>query len=348
MGVDRSVLIFGAGAVGGYLAGKLTNAPSVQLTVLGRPPFVSAVSSSGLVVREAPAETVTHPHVVSVLDEHATFDLVILTVRAYDVAGAVSDVLEVAGSSGLVLAMQNGLGTDDELAESLGSHRVLAGTLTMRIGMDQPGTVTRFSRSGGVALATLDNSSVPNWVMELCAATGQPVVEVGNYKSLRWSKLLLNLLGSATSAVLDMDVADIVADPVLFRIEQLAFREAGHVMEAQGIKTTALPGYPVPLARAVMRLPRPLAQCLIAPRMARARGGSSPGMRADIKRGKSEIEQYNGAVARGAEAAGLRAPVNAALASLVRELTHDDKLRAAFRGNRSELICYLRARGVRL
>src|SRR5947209_7320584 len=142
------------------------------------------------------------------------------------------------------------------------------------------------------------------------------------------------MLGASVTAILDIDVQDLVTDPQLFRLEQLAFREAGRVMDAQGIKTVALPGYPVPLGRVVMRLPRPLAQRLIGPRMSRARGGHSPGMRGDLKRGKTEIDSYNGAIARAAYVLGLRAPVNAALTSLTHELAQDPGRRQAFRGNK--------------
>jgi 2-dehydropantoate 2-reductase len=214
--------------------------------------------------------------------------------------------------------------------------------------MDQPGVITRYSRSGGVALSTMNGSPVPTWIVDAFQATGLPTVLVDDYRSLRWSKLLLNMLGAATTAILDIEVAELVADPQLFRLEQLAFREAGRVMDAQAIKTATLPGYPVPLGRAVMRLPRPLAQRLIGPRMSRARGGHSPGMRADLKRGKTEIESYNGAIARVAHSLELTAPVNAALTALTNELATDAVRRGEFRGNKAEFLDYMRAHGVRI
>jgi 2-dehydropantoate 2-reductase len=348
MGTDRSILIFGTGSVGGYLGGKLAAATSLRLTLLGRPPLVDAVRAHGLIVREQDLEAVSHPEAESDLDGHASYDLVMLTVRTYDVERTMSDLETSLGDRGLLLAMQNGVGTEEVLAEELGRDRVLAGTLTVRPGMDRPGVITRYSRSGGVALATMNVTPVPPWIVDAFQATGLPTVIVDDYRSLRWSKLLLNMLGAAATAILDIDVPQLVADPQLFRLEQLAFREAGRVMDAQGIKTVALPGYPVPLGRVVMRLPSPLAQRLIGPRMSRARGGHSPGMRADLKRGKTEIESYNGAIARVARSVGLQAPVNAALTALTNELADDAGRRDAFRGNKPRFIDYMRAHGVRI
>jgi 2-dehydropantoate 2-reductase len=348
MGAERSILIFGAGSVGGYLGGKLAAITSLRLTLLGRPRLVKAIQGRGLIVREAGVESVSHPQAESAIVDGCSFDLVMLTVRTYDVAGALPDVKRALGETGLVLAMQNGIGTEEDLADSLGQDRLVAGTLTVRPGMDEPGVVTRYSRSGGVALAGMSSSPVPAWIVEAFRATGLPTVLIDDYRSLRWSKLLLNMLGAATSAILDIDVQELVANSQLFRLEQLAFREAGRVMDAQGIKTVALPGYPVPLGRVVMRLPRPLAQRLIGPRMSRARGGHSPGMRGDLKRGKTEIDSYNGAIARAAHALGLRAPVNAALTSLTHELTQHIDRRQAFRGNIPEFLTYMRSHGVRI
>ena len=348
MEAERSVLIFGAGSVGGYLGGKLAAVKSWHVTLLGRRALVDAVTDRGLVVREQGVDVVSHPEARANLDAETSYDLIMLTVRTYDVAGVTRELETALGQSGLLLAMQNGVGTEETLAERLGRERVLAGTLTVRPGMDQPGVITRYSQSGGVALASMTDSPPPAWVVDAFRATGLPTVVVADYRSLRWSKLLLNMLGAATTAILDIEVRELVSDPQLFRLEQLAFREAGRVMDAQGIKTVALPGYPVPLGRVVMRLPLPLAQRLIGPRMSRARGGHSPGMRADLKRGRTEIDSYNGEIARAAQALGVPAPVNTALTSLTLELAQDPERREAFRGNTQEFLAYLGAHGVRL
>lgn len=247
----------------------------------------------------------------------------------------------------MILAMQNGVGSEEALAEALGRERVLAGTITFSVGMDEPGIVTRFGPRGGLGLATMDGSSVPEWIVQAFGETGLPTAVVDDYRSLRWSKLTLNMLGAAASAILDIDLPQLVTDPALFRLEQLAVREAGRVMDAQQIRTVRLPGYPVPLLRLAMRFPRPLAQRLIAPRLTQSRRGRSPGARADMARDKSEIPILNGAVAEAAARLGLPAPVNAAFSDLTQELLVDPERREWFRGHPERLIASMRERGVR-
>lgn len=344
-----SVAVLGAGALGGYLGGKLAVAGQGDgVTLVGRPRVVNAVNANGLVLQESMERSVARPLAVSSDEALPTFDLVILAVRTFDVESAIPQLEQLIGSTGRVLAMQNGVGSEELLAERLGRERVIAGALTVSVVMDEPGVITRTSRGGGLTVASLTQDAVPGWIVQMLHTTGLSVQEVTDYRSLRWSKLLLNMLGAAGSALLDIDLAQLVANPALMRLEQLALREAGTVMDAQGIATIDLPGYRVRAARTIMRLQPPLPRLLLGRRLVKARSGRSPGTRADMARGRSEIGWYHGAVFAAAAKSGVAAPANGSVAALAHELVASPDLRAQYRGNTAALISYLRDRGVRL
>jgi 2-dehydropantoate 2-reductase len=350
MVVDRSIVVFGAGAVGGYLGAKLSLlSPDLdRVRIVGREAVVRAVQQRGLLLREFGLETAAHPCALSSARGLGRADLVMLTVRTHDVQAALSEVAALLGESGILLALQNGVGTEEVLADACGRDRVLIGTLTVSAGMEEPGVVTRYSKGGGVALSTMDGTPVPTWIVSAFEATRLPTIVIDDYRSLRWSKLLLNMLGAATTAILDMDVSEVMTHPKLFRVEQLAFREAVRVMDAQGITTVKLPGYPVPLARTIMRLPRYFAQALLGRRIASARSGRSPGMRADLKRGRSEISAYNGAVVEAGRRLKIPAPTNQALTELTLTLAEHPDQRADFKEDPEALLSYLRQRGIKV
>jgi 2-dehydropantoate 2-reductase len=341
-------VIYGAGAVGGFLGARLASIsehpPSV--TLVARPRVVQAVDARGLVVREFGKESTSHPRIAESSSSLPPQDLVLLTIRTYDVAESIEDVLALLGERGVLIAFQNGVGTEEDLAEALGRDRVIAGTLTVSAGMEQPGVVTRYSKGGGVALAPMNGRSVPPWIKDLFESTGLPVMTVDDYRSLRWSKLLLNMLTGAISAILDIDIDTLVSNPRLFRLEQLAFREALAVTDQAGIRVIKLPGYPVPLARLTMRLPRALAQRMLGRRIAAARGGRSSAMRAEMARNRSEVEAYNGAIARAGARTGVATPVNQALTDLTMALVANPSERETYRGKPEKLLTYLRERGV--
>ncbi|MBV9281199.1 MAG: ketopantoate reductase family protein [Chloroflexi bacterium] len=348
MGADRSIAVYGAGAVGCYLGGQLSWGGESEVTLIGRTPLVEAVQSHGLTIREDGAERVSHPRATTSIAGLPACDLAILAVRAYDVERSIPELAALMGESGLCLAVQNGVGSEEQLAGALDRRRVLVGTLTARTDVEAPGVVARASRGGGVALASMDGSPVPRWIVDAFRAAWLPTMVLLDYRSLRWSKLLLSMLGAAQTAILDVDLAAVVGNPALFRLEQLAFREAGRVMDAQRIPTAALPGYPVPLARLAMRLPRSLARRLLRGRLAGSRGGRAPTMRADVARGRSEIAYLNGAVAREGGRLGVRTPVNRGLADLVEELVAHPGRRDTFRGRPDALLAFMAGRGIRV
>ena len=350
MAARPAVAVLGAGAVGGYLGAKIAASllEPHHVTLIGRPTLVDAINSDGLVLHEDALSRAEHLTAVSDAESTSPADLTIFTVRTFDVAAAIPQARYLMGETGMLLAMQNGVGTEEDLAEALGRERMLAGTLTVSVAMDQPGVINRLSSSGGIALSTMDGSSVPVWVTDLFRATDIPTALVADYRALRWSKLLLNMLGAATTSILNIDMASLARDPSLFRLEQRAFREAGRVTDAQGIDTVDLPGYPVRLARMAMRLPSPIASRLIGPRMARARGGRASGMRRDLKRNRTEMANLNGAVVKAGRQTGVPTPVNEVLCDLMMDLAEHPEDRDGFDGNPDRLLSLVRTRGVRI
>jgi 2-dehydropantoate 2-reductase len=307
---------------------------------------VDAIERRGLLIHDGDLSETFHPAVATSVASLPPSDLVLLTVRTYDVEGSVPDVRKLMGERGLLVAFQNGVGTEEALAQAFGRSRVIAGTLTVSETMEEPGVVTRLSKSGGIALATMDGSPVPAWLEAAFAQTGLPTVTIADYRSLRWSKLLLNMLAAPISAILDIDIDELMANPALFRLEQLTFREASRVMAAMDVEPVDLPGYQVRAARRVMGLPRPIAQIALGKRIARARSGRSPGMRADMARGKSEVGDFNGAIARAGKEVNVPTPVNDALTALTEELAAHAETRTQYRDRPEALLQFMRRRGV--
>ncbi|MDQ2762586.1 MAG: hypothetical protein M3Y22_03580, partial [Pseudomonadota bacterium] len=210
---ESRIVVFGAGAVGYYLGGKLAQAGHA-VTLIGRPRLAAALAAHPLTIIE-PEGTATADVKAETSTEHVPpAHLVLLTMRTYDVPGAIPLLPALLDEAGYLIAFQNGVGTDERLTTALGRERLLAGTLTTAVGMDEPG-VPRPGGSGGVALAALDDRGVPADIVSLFLSTGLTANTVDDVRSLRWSKLLLNMLGAASSAVLDLDLKQVVGDPRL-------------------------------------------------------------------------------------------------------------------------------------
>jgi 2-dehydropantoate 2-reductase len=145
---------------------------------------------------------------------------------------------------------------------------------------------------------------------------GFTVCKYHDYRALKWSKALLNMLGNATPAILDMSIKAVYADRRLAALERQAFLEALTVMQRRGITPVNLPAYPAKRLSMAMRwLPPPILFPLLRRSIAGGRGGKLPSLHADLQRGRthSEGKYLYGAIAHAAREEGQSAPVNTAL-----------------------------------
>ena len=156
---------------------------------------------------------------------------------------------------------------------------------------------------------------------------------------MKWSKLVANLVGNASGAVLGLDPASIYGDPRLFDLERRQLREAVAVMTAQGLRPVDLPGAPVRLLVLGTRLPVALARPVFRRSVAGARGGKAPSLHLHVAAGggPSEVEWLNGAVVERGRALGIPTPVNAALLDAMRQVSTDPARRAWFSGRPDRL-----------
>ncbi len=330
----RRILIFGAGAVGGYL-GAMLSAFGHEVILLGRPHVVGAIRRHGLtLLRPDGLQLVTRPHAVSDLNAvHPEVDAIFLTVKAYDTEAAIATLQRREWPAARIFCWQNGVDGEDRLAAAFGADRVVAGTLTQPVSTVAPGVVRLERTRGGLGLASMaPGQDLRDW-QEILRLAGFPTRLYPDPRAMKWSKLLLNLIANATCAILDWPTERVLRDPRTFAVERAAFREALAVMRALGLRPVSLPGYPVPLLAWAMRWgPAPIIRPLLASMGARGRGGKLPSLHQDLRRGaRLEIEAYCGAVARHGARAGVPTPVHTALTRILEDLAEGREDWAAWR-----------------
>ncbi len=250
-------------------------------------------------------------------------DVVVVAVKAYDTQRALLTLRALLGesSSAAILTLQNGIGNEEEFANVFGADAVIAGALTVPIERTASGDSFAANR-GGLALAPMGKQAY-NWLLAALHATPVPVTVFTDYRALKWSKLSLNILANASCAILDQTPAEVLAHPGIFALEMEALREVAAVMEAARITRVDLPKYPVRALLTMAQAPASLTHFVLPRLIARARGGKLPSLLLDLRANKvkSEVAWLNGAVVAAARNLHLAAPVNAAFARLLDEIT---------------------------
>lgn len=352
------VLCYGAGAIGSLVAAYLAESrppggdpPAV--TVLGRRPHVAAIRTWGLVVESPGARIVSKAvdSVTSLDDLAAPPDLVVLTIKAYQVPDALASLAGVLARPDVtVLVLQNGIGSEETVAGVVGADRTVSGTLTIPVESVRPGVVRRHSARGGVALAPMGAPAPVERIAAIFRASALPVRVYPDAVQLKWSKLLLNILANAASAILDLPPAAIAADRRLFALERAAFHEAVRVMRALGLRPVRLPGYPVPLLVRVMAAPAPIGRAALRRALGRGRGEKMPSLWHDLERGRThnEVAVLNGAVAREGERLEVPVPVNRTLTDVLLALAEGRVDQEIYRHHPDALLEACRRAGARL
>ncbi len=336
-----AIVVVGGGAIGLQVAGRLALG-GVESALLARPGAVRALTDAPLRIRfpEGPREVR-----VAAAAEPAELPpgcrqpaLAVLCVKGYDTPGAIATLQSLGPRA--VLTLQNGIGNEERLAAAFGTTRVIAGAITTSVEPAGPAEIV-ITKAGGVGLAALDPATdLAPWA-EAFARAGFPVRTYGDYRSLKWSKALLNMLGNAQAAILDMPVPQIYADPRLIDLDMRAAREALAVMARMGARPVNLPGYPAAAIAAIARVvPAPLLRPLMRRLVGRGRGGKDPSLLRDLRAGRnrSEGEQLYGSVAAEAAARGVPTPVNAALWRVLGGIVRGEIPWDEFRGKPDKLL----------
>jgi 2-dehydropantoate 2-reductase len=335
------VLVVGAGAVGSYLGWAV--AAGGGRTTLVRRSFdgQSGATIPLRLVRPDGTGTTAEVELVPSVDA-ATVpspDLVVLAVRQYDLADAL-DSLKALPDVPLVTA-QNGVGAEEAATEARPGAALLAASVTASVDREPDGTVSLLRR-GGVGLAAVRGEDAAALVDDLATTLRAAGVEVAIHDdaaAMKWSKVVANLVGNATSGILDMDPASIYADAGLFEVERDQLREALAVMRARGLRPVSLPGTPVPLLAFAVTLPAVLGRTSLGLVVGSARGGKAPSLRGAIQGGPpTEAGWLNGAVVRAGASLAVPTPVNEGLARLADEAASDPDRRAWFRHRPDRLL----------
>ncbi|MDE0197768.1 MAG: ketopantoate reductase family protein [Caldilineaceae bacterium] len=344
------ILIVGAGAIGCFVGGKLASAGHA-VKLVGRTDTTAALQSRGLELHAADGAVERIPSVsaVSSLREAfpGSYDLTILAVKSYDTETVLD---ELAPAEALlppaILSLQNGVGNEQQIAARFGPQRVLAGTITAPVEVKEPGIVQVTKPTFAVGLADFHEdsegpgsnvlSSLLTPLSSRFSSAGLPATVYNDAHSMKWSKLLMNMIGNATSAILAEPPGVTFAHPRIADLEIDALREALRVMAAAGINPLNVEKYPLRTLAPLLRFgPRPLLRPALHRVVGGARGGKMPSLFLDLESGKrgSEVGWYNGAVVRKGVEVGIQTPVNRLLTQTVQKLAAEPQLRAGWRGN---------------
>ena len=340
----RHVLVVGAGAVGSFL-GCLLGSVGCEITLVRI--FEESSERPVTLVRPDGSRVAVAVHRVKRTVEAAWPDLILVAVKMPAIEEALGPTL--AWPDVPTLTVENGIGAEEAAARLRPAAPVIAASMTAPIRLSGEDEVDWLGK-GGIGLAAANPAAEPFIAPLLVdfAAAGMRVGRLPDARSMKWSKLLANLIANASGAILDMDPGAIYRDPRLFDVERRQLRETVAVMAGLGLRPVSLPGAKVPWLVRALWLPDWLSRPILTRIVGGARAGKMPSLRLHVRAAgdlpspeQTEVRWMNGAVAAFGESVGVQAPVNARLAELVDDVAEHPERRAWFRGRPDRFIAEL-------
>ena len=154
------LLIHGAGGVGGYFGGRLIEAGG-EASFLVRPKRAAQLAQSGLVV-ESPHGNFTVPVKTLTAATDDSWDLVLLSCKAYDLEAAIAAIAPAVGPRTHVLPLLNGLRHIDALDAQFGAGRVLGGVAYIAASLTPSGVVKHLNSVHRLGFGARDGQHPPS------------------------------------------------------------------------------------------------------------------------------------------------------------------------------------------
>lgn len=304
--------VYGTGGVGGFFGGKLAQAGE-EVIFFARGAHLEAIRHVGLRVESVKGDFTVYP--ARAERDPATvgpLDVVIVGVKAWQVAEAAEAMRPLVGPQTLVVPLQNGVDAPEQLAAALDRGgdvpHVIGGLCRISSMVGGPGVIRHTGIDPYIAFNRLDAQPDPRveHLREAFARSGVNVEIPADINVALWAKFAFIAPFSGVGAVTRSPAGVIRAFPETRRLLEDAIREVSAVGRARGV------ALPADLDA------RTLAMIEYLPE------GGTASMQRDIMDGKpSELESQNGAIVRLGRACGVPTPVNAYLyASLLPQERH--------------------------
>ncbi|MEY2993247.1 MAG: hypothetical protein RL357_182 [Pseudomonadota bacterium] len=290
------IAVMGAGAVGCYYGGMLARAGHT-VTLIGRPFHVEPMNAKGLRLETSAFDI--HVKVQASTDPSAISETeaLLFCVKSSDTELAGQAVKPHLPSGIPVLSLQNGVDNADRLSQVL-QQPVIASVVYVGTDMAGPGHVRHHGRGELVLGDQPQSASCSAWL----AAAGIPNTISPNIKGALWTKLIINGVYNAPSAITQLPYGQLVQVPGMWTLMRQAYDECIALAQAAGVE----------LDQPVWPMIETIAQTM---------QGQYSSTSQDLQRSKpTEIDHLNGKLVRLGEQLGVPTPTHLGLWSLVKGL----------------------------
>lgn len=206
------ILILGAGAIGGYVGGRLQQS-GADVTFLVRAARRERLERDGLVIKSTKGDITQKVKTVLGGAEGGPYDIVLLTCKAYDLESAIDAIAPAVGPNTTVVPLLNGMRHIDILAARFGTEKVVGGLARVGVALSPEGAVLHTSPFAAISFGERDGKPARPALVELDAAIKKSGIDGGLHKNIvqdLWDKWIMLCSLAAMTTLMRGTVGDIL------------------------------------------------------------------------------------------------------------------------------------------
>ncbi|MBI4400935.1 MAG: 2-dehydropantoate 2-reductase [Nitrospirae bacterium] len=303
----QQVMMVGAGSVGGFFGAHLAR-KNPNVSFLLRPRTLKAVREYGLMIRSASGHFTVRPMAASDPKDLPTPDLIILSVKAYDVDEVLTQIEPVMTDRTVLLTLQNGVDTEDRILARFHRDCVVGGVAFIYSKIVEPGVIEHY-KSGSVAVGELMGHKSPRvlQIADLFTRAGLSCQVVGDIRRSKWEKMCWNCVFNPLTVLINDRVAKALDHPEMLRVIHQIVGEVAAVAAGMKVPLEA------DMADKVLRWSQEIRDIHTS-------------MYDDWKAGRpTEIDYLNGYIVKQGQELGIPTPLNEALTAVVKVITERER-----------------------
>jgi 2-dehydropantoate 2-reductase len=207
------ILVIGAGAVGGYFGGRLAQAGR-DVTFLVRPRRAAELRQNGLTILSPLGDwRLAAPQLATAENLDGTYDLILLSCKAYDLEAAMESFAAAVGPDTAILPLLNGMRHIDALSARFGAEKVLGGLCMISATLSGDGVISHLNTMHGLTFGDLEGVRSPRVaaVAELFAGVGFDARESASVRHDMWEKWIFIAALAGVTCLMRASIGDIAA-----------------------------------------------------------------------------------------------------------------------------------------
>jgi 2-dehydropantoate 2-reductase len=317
-----SILVVGAGAVGGITAALLKKDGLNVEIVCKYDDYASLITNNGIRVTGICGDhTVKIPSYSSISQVKETKDIVLLATKAYDMVEAARELTSVLKEDGYLVSLQNGI-CEDDLASVLGENRIIGCVTAWGATMESPGKLAM--TSDGEFILGYPKKVQDDFLKTVAEILSSvvPVRTTDNIMGHLYSKLIINSCITSLGAICGLYLGKMLSIVKIRRIFIEIIREAMEVAEKMDINVEVFGGKldfkKFLKGNGILAdLRRHILIIGIGFKYKRLKSSSLQ----SLERGKpTEIDYFNGYIVDNGSKLGIPVPVNTAIVKMIHEI----------------------------